>query len=168
MSSSSIPQERLSAHVRTGSCGDFQKRLRRRTISTTSTVYRRRRSNVGSRDFFTGDVGRWEIRLKEAYGLSADQYEQMWDAQAGCCAVCRKYIPYKLAVDHCHDTRKIRGLLCTTCNMGLGAFHDDPTVLRRAALYIEGEGQCNKPWYAPIKQHRTRKETKKRCTISNA
>jgi hypothetical protein len=69
----------------------------------------------------------------------------MLEAQGGCCAVCRKpesarnkrgeLLP--LAVDHCHQTGKVRALLCSLCNKGIGLFGDDPALLRAAADYLE-------------------------------
>lgn len=46
-----------------------------------------------------------------------------------------------LVVDHCHETGKVRGLLCRTCNMGLGQLKDDPARLRRLADYVENSRQ---------------------------
>jgi len=65
----------------------------------------------------------------------------MMTAQGGKCAICghrstddRNFFP---VVDHCHKTKKARGLLCMNCNMGIGKFKDSPTLMREAALYIE-------------------------------
>jgi hypothetical protein len=65
----------------------------------------------------------------------------MFDAQHGLCAICRK--PPKggsrtrvLHVDHCHETNTVRGLLCTTCNSGLGALGDNEAGLLRALHYL--------------------------------
>lgn len=78
------------------------------------------------------------------YGLTLEQYEQMWADQRGVCALCeREPKPDStgcatiLHVDHDHVTGRVRALLCKDCNNGLGHFLDDAEVLRRAADYIE-------------------------------
>jgi Recombination endonuclease VII len=60
----------------------------------------------------------------------------MHDAQGGACALCRKPAK-KLNIDHHHGDGVVRGLLCNTCNLGLGLFQDDPAILRRAADYLD-------------------------------
>lgn len=63
------------------------------------------------------DQRRQKLRIK--YGITPEQYDKMLDAQAGKCLLCqRSDLP--LAVDHCHDTGRIRGLLCLPCNGSLG------------------------------------------------
>jgi hypothetical protein len=76
--------------------------------------------------------------LKKSYGLTIEQYHEMLEAQAGVCAICLgadKAFAH-LAVDHCHQSGKVRGLLCNTCNRALGSFQDDPERLKRALLYL--------------------------------
>ncbi|MFD8018938.1 endonuclease VII domain-containing protein [Streptomyces lavendulae] len=78
-------------------------------------------------------------RIQSTYGLSADDYGQLFAAQDGKCAICRETRKTNLAVDHCHKTEAIRGLLCARCNgqlLARGA-RDRPEVLRRAADYLE-------------------------------
>ncbi len=71
------------------------------------------------------------------FGISEDQYNEILEKQDGKCKICNKHPSVKkLAVDHCHKTGKIRGLLCEKCNTGLGMFKDDITNLRSAISYI--------------------------------
>lgn len=77
--------------------------------------------------------------FKTRYGLTVEQVEEM--ALAGCSICGRNDWPGRHArphVDHCHATGKVRGILCSECNTGLGKFKDDPERLRRAAAYVEG------------------------------
>jgi hypothetical protein len=76
-------------------------------------------------------------RVKQLYGISAEQYAAMFAAQGGLCAICKKTDRRRLCVDHCHDTRRVGGLLCTKCNTGIGCFNDDPELLRAAIAYLE-------------------------------
>lgn len=83
--------------------------------------------------------------LRKTYGITLDQYNQMLKDQNGCCAICKKpettvdarYGRVRdLAVDHCHETGKIRGLLCDRHNRGIGHFDDSPEMLTAAIFYI--------------------------------
>lgn len=74
----------------------------------------------------------WKQALINYMTLFVDQDER--------CAVCLRHqdeVPREFAVDHCHKTGKVRGLLCMTCNAGIGQLGDDPEVLRRATAYLE-------------------------------
>ncbi len=76
--------------------------------------------------------------LRTLYNMSLVEYQQMFDAQGGACAICYSTQSSKLlAVDHCHETGKIRGLLCSKCNMMLGQVNDDSATLRSAANYLD-------------------------------
>lgn len=81
---------------------------------------------------------RLNTRLKSQYGITLEEFEQMSREQDHLCAVCGKpETAYKrLSVDHCHKTKRIRGLLCHRCNKGLGFFDDDPDKLMAAIRYI--------------------------------
>jgi hypothetical protein len=78
--------------------------------------------------------------LKFRYGLTRQQYEDMFVAQSGACALC--YEPCasgnRLAVDHDHATGRVRSLLCRECNIGLGKFRESQELLRNAADYLDG------------------------------
>lgn len=75
--------------------------------------------------------------LQKMFGITLADYEAMLSAQGGVCAVCgQKDEWFNLAVDHCHATGRIRGLLCSQCNRGLGLFKDRADLLDKAAQYL--------------------------------
>jgi len=82
----------------------------------------------------------YKYNLKRKFNLSEQDYEQMLTSQEGCCAICRQTYcstGYRFAVDHCHVTGKIRGLLCQACNTGIGKLKDNVDLLKRAIEYLE-------------------------------
>lgn len=79
---------------------------------------------------------------KRAYGVTQEQYDAMVAEQDGKCAICGREPSGKgksavLHIDHCHETGRIRKLLCTNCNCGIGFFRDDPVLVRKALKYLE-------------------------------
>lgn len=83
----------------------------------------------------------WERdkKFRRAYGITFAQAAEMWVAQGCRCPICREPMefPSKVThVDHCHRSQKVRGLLCTRCNTGLGQFEDNILLLRRAIAYL--------------------------------
>ena len=76
-------------------------------------------------------------RRKKMYGVSREDYDYMLIDQNNECAICRSPIGYESAVDHDHETGKVRGLLCGSCNKGLGFFKDNIDSLKAAAKYLE-------------------------------
>jgi hypothetical protein len=86
------------------------------------------------------------IWLKKKYGITLKEYNELLESQNYVCSICGKkenHIHNKtkkktdLAVDHCHDTGKIRGLLCTNCNIGIGYFKNNSDLLIAAAEYLK-------------------------------
>jgi hypothetical protein len=75
-------------------------------------------------------------KLKAAYGLTVEAWDQLYARQRGCCALCGK--ERKLHVDHCHDTNTIRGLLCSGCNTALGTLGDTLESMGRVMAYLRG------------------------------
>ena len=76
------------------------------------------------------------------YGLTTEDWAALLKKQKGRCALCRKprFNRYgSLCVDHCHDTRRVRGLLCAPCNLALGVLGDTPKKLQRVLNYVQGE-----------------------------
>lgn len=70
------------------------------------------------------------------YGLNAVGFEKLLKAQQGKCAICAIFLAIP-AVDHCHKTGAVRGLLCGKCNSGLGMFKDNPEIIQAAINYLE-------------------------------
>lgn len=94
----------------------------------------------------TGDQYR-----QERYGITPAEFALLLAQQGGVCAICgrretatRNGRVRKLCVDHDHATKKVRGLLCQSCNRGLGFFKDDATLLARAANYLVKRGSYRK------------------------
>jgi hypothetical protein len=79
------------------------------------------------------------IKLNKNFGLSLEKYNEMLHDQGYKCKVCgiaASDLNTNLCVDHNHSTKKVRGLLCSNCNTGLGMFKDNPTFLFLAATYL--------------------------------
>jgi len=82
--------------------------------------------------------------LKNSYNITLEEYDQMLMAQKGCCKICsRHHTEFKraLAVDHCHETGKIRALLCFNCNSVLGYAKEDTNTLKSAIKYLKQHGK---------------------------
>jgi ribosomal protein L34E len=84
--------------------------------------------------------------IEFAYGVTTTQYEQMLQEQDNKCYICKKDETIidkrtkklrRLAIDHCHTTLAVRGLLCNNCNRGIGFFSDNIELLKEAIAYLE-------------------------------
>ena len=78
------------------------------------------------------------------YGISIEEYNALFQSQKGLCLICERpesgYFrgePKRLAIDHCHETGKVRGLLCSNCNRGIGFFQEDKKRMLSAIQYLE-------------------------------
>lgn len=88
-----------------------------------------------------------EWRRARLYGLAPGGFDLMWKSQRGLCKLCSKELQTPslgrgqgldvVAIDHCHATGKVRGLLCNACNKGIGLLNDDPKLLKLAIEYLE-------------------------------
>ncbi len=108
-------------------CGDG---VRLRVRTGPRGRYSCRRCSRGKRQSETPD-GR---RLRK-YGLTSEEFQIRLAAQGGRCLICKEHMDVP-CVDHCHDLGHVRGILCRSCNVGLGWFRDRPELLRNAARYI--------------------------------
>jgi len=84
--------------------------------------------------------------LKRSYGITLSQYREMEQSQNFVCAICgnpetsfdsKQQKVRSLSVDHCHNTGKVRGLLCSHCNHAIGKFKDDVSLLEKAIKYLK-------------------------------
>lgn len=122
---------------------------RRREFCTTCRHARRREA---SRRYYTnGPTREYARRPKHdceggkrcegmwtKYKITCAQYDYMKSSQLDCCAICgsAEHGKRPLMVDHDHEDGRIRGLLCTRCNVGLGYFQDNPEALSAAVVYL--------------------------------
>lgn len=87
--------------------------------------------------------------LKNKYGITIEQYDELLEKQSGCCAVCKKSaesFKRRLAVDHNHVTGEVRGLLCTYCNHRIIGRHKTSDLFHAAAKYLD-DGHTG--WFVP-------------------
>jgi hypothetical protein len=126
-----------------------QLRSCRRCLEAAREISRRYRSRIGA-------SGVRAANLKDKYGISVETYDALRAKQDYRCAICKRHedeIPatasgrprldglptaaaFKLVVDHCHHTRRVRGLLCAGCNAAVGHFRDDEAALLAALAYL--------------------------------
>ena len=85
-----------------------------------------------------------ESQLRKRYGVTLEDYDIQYSAQGGACAICGTETPGggngRFCVDHNHNTGEFRGLLCHSCNRGLGLFKDSPSITSRATEYLVTNG----------------------------
>ena len=93
---------------------------------------------------------RERIRNLAQFGLTIEDYDAMYTKQGGVCAICqqpetssRNGKVYRLAVDHDHNTGKVRGLLCFKCNSAMGSFEKRGVPLEKVIQFLERETDCD-------------------------
>jgi hypothetical protein len=81
-------------------------------------------------------------RLKRVFGISLEDYNKKLLEQNGVCSICKTICKSgkDLAVDHCHTSGKVRGLLCSNCNTGVGVFQENKELLFEAVRYLQEWG----------------------------
>lgn len=107
---------------------------------------------VKSRGFYRCRLCRRDRRREERFKITSVEYKKLLQDQNNVCAICKKPESYslsstnysldsnkprQLSVDHCHSSKKIRGLLCNQCNIGLGKFKDSIEYLLSAVEYLK-------------------------------
>jgi hypothetical protein len=102
----------------------------------------------GTQNWYHANPDKAKSQRLKRYGLDLDGYNALRDKQKYCCVVCNKHEndvsqgraktpATALHVDHDHETGKVRGLLCTNCNIILGKCYDDAKILEQAINYLK-------------------------------
>lgn len=89
-----------------------------------------------------------DYKLRTMYGITKEDYDNILESQNNVCAICKEEdkvyhnrngvnIKISMPVDHCHDTGKVRGLLCTSCNRAIGLLKDSIDNLKSAIKYLK-------------------------------
>lgn len=128
---------------RYGVCQARISEIRGGEARATKKLEAKRRWNAESPAALAGRRRRYEANpeifrdytLRSKYGITQAQCDEMAEKQGGVCAICQER--KKLCVDHCHETGRVRGLLCMRCNTALGQLGDSVAGLRRFLEYLE-------------------------------
>ena len=136
--------EARASHVVT--CRDCGRQRTPREMSRSKPSICKTCSTARTRAWAEANPDEWERHrrksyLKQKYGITPERYDDMLAAQGGVCAVCgtppEDPRGYRMHVDHCHDTGRVRGILCGSCNRGMGNFGDDIARLEAAIRYLQ-------------------------------
>lgn len=113
--------------------------LRRETDTRWRKRNREKISQSRKRQYQRNPTAFIEQHYKNLYGITLKDKRTMCDRQNWCCAICAAdlFTLRDACVDHCHTTKIVRGILCSTCNGGLGLFKDNTELLMRAISYLE-------------------------------
>lgn len=111
-----------------------------RAISRAWSERNKERHRKNSREWNRKNPDKVRDRLlKSAFGISLSKYKEILLSQNEACAICEQpqsTLKKNLAVDHCHSTGIIRGLLCTSCNLGIGQLQESTEILSKALAYL--------------------------------
>jgi hypothetical protein len=122
---------------------DNKDRISKRRKITDKEYYLNNKERILKRnsDWLKTEAGKLVSRRKKLkrYGITIDQYDALLKLQNNCCKICSTHeseFNKRLAVDHCHTTGKVRGLLCMACNILLGKAKDNINTLNNAIDYL--------------------------------
>ncbi len=112
---------------------------RRRLANPEAYREQQQRWNAANRAWVNQRARKYQPKRRLAlYGMTPADYQALLEAQESACAICgRSFAEHPAHIDHCHETGRVRGILCGPCNRALGMFGDDPEVLQRALAYLQ-------------------------------
>jgi hypothetical protein len=123
--------------------GYYQKN-KERLLSQQAAYRERNKASIYAKQKEYRDRNRPVISARnrhKKYGITPAEFDALISGQGGRCAICADRLDVdgyrKIHVDHCHTTGRVRSILCSGCNVGLGHFRESPELLRKAAAYAE-------------------------------
>jgi|SRR5690349_5910748 len=156
------PIERACAKCRkTKPAEEFYSEHWKRVVDQCASCRGKATGRAVNRRAALGAEGIRDMNLRAKYGISAEEYDGLREKQSYRCAICEMHEdeiivvrsgrprldgkpqaePFKLVVDHCHQTKVIRGLLCHHCNSAIGHLRESPAIIRAALAYVERAGR---------------------------
>lgn len=131
----------LSAYAPNGKTRKGTQKYRSRCRDCESKRQYRIRSVKTNKDRYTTDRLKG-YRVKHSFGITYEDWVNLMESSEWKCEICGRTIETSgrtLAVDHCHKTGRIRGVLCQRCNCAIGLMNDDPAILQNAIQYLHKE-----------------------------
>ena len=133
-------------------CKDSWCKTCRAAVDAKSYERRRDRQIAAAKEWKRVNPDKYrDYLLRKTFGITLLDYNRMFDAQGGVCAICSSPPGrLRLAVDHCHDTLEVRGLLCVKCNTAIGMLKHDLKIIAAASAYLSKKDQsqnhaCSSP-----------------------
>lgn len=123
---------------------EFKKAARERAAAWRATEHGKNRGQVwreNNRERNAATFRKWY--MKKQYGITVEEYDEMLARAENKCEICgvhQKDLKKKLVIDHCHDTGKLRGMLCHACNLAIGKLGDSYEKVKRATDYLKKRG----------------------------
>lgn len=118
-------------------CRECHNRMQREKYASSPLEKVKRQIREGRRKERDPLVAK-KAELKRLYGITFEEYVEIYKKQNGVCAICKKECKTRksLSVDHDHSTNAVRGLLCNRCNRAIGMFEDSKELLESAIKYL--------------------------------
>lgn len=107
------------------------------SLNSKKKKYKKRKPSERNKAFLS--YYRRRLTINKKFNLTTAELMEMMDNQKGCCLICGKSLDNKngrYCIDHCHNSGKVRGLLCVKCNSGLGMFNDNLNIIKNAVEYL--------------------------------
>ncbi len=115
------------------------------TVKKSKKEYYKKPHVVEIRKKYRNSKNGMDKILKQNFGITIEEYQNIFDSQSGACAICKRHQSFfktRLNVDHRHSDGLVRGLLCGNCNRGIGFLEDSSEYLKSAINYLEGASPC--------------------------